>query len=203
MKTKFVILSFLLFSLIFSTKLCGQCQVHEIAQFGRLFATSGRIGQIFKPCSAGEITNINIYLSTLGEHNLWVGMPNGGLLSNFQQTFNVTDRGLQNLPLKNGFLVEEGQEYEFQIQVIPSISNNNSNLTGFQETNFGPHYLDGEFTIDGRINRFSGLNFSLAIEKKENIIPTFNQWGLLIYGLFILNLGSFILVQMEKTTKLS
>ncbi len=199
MKTKFILLSFLLFLFLFPAKIWGQCQVHEIAQFGRLFATSGRIGQTFKPCSSGEITNINIYLSTLGEHNLWIGAPNGGLLSNFQQTFNVIDRGLLNLPLKNGFPIEEGQEYEFQIQVIPSNNNNNSNLTGYQETNFGPHYPDGVFTLDGRRVGFRDLNFSLAIEKKESIIPTFSQWGLLIYGLLILNLGSFILIQMEKS----
>lgn len=117
-----------IFSVIFYSNLYGQCQIAEIAPFGRLFAAGGRIGQTFTACNDGAVTNIEVYLTSLGEHYLWLGEPNGGLLNELYLTFEVTERGLQQLTLEQGFIVRKNQSYEFQIQVDPASIT--GNLTG-------------------------------------------------------------------------
>jgi len=194
----------LLFFLNLTTINGQNCSVHGIDGGTNGFTspiTLGiRFGQTFVACQTGNIESIEIGVNT-GNYELYLGTPNGGLLPNLQQTFQVT--GPSTIPtvinLNTPFPVIAGNTYEFQFT-------NPTSLFSFQE-NMPSDYIDGFATINGvELISFIGgithdLDFDVVIAPSpiqvQAQVPTMSQWGLFVFGLLVLNVSVFFVQRRE------
>ena len=168
-----------------------------------------RNGQTFIATQDGAITSISIkgndnmgspantYASTV---NLFLDLDPGDgniIPSAVYQTFDFTNvTGTNTINLTTPFPVVSGRTYRFEFQ-IPVVANLRLDANTFAAAPNIDTYTGGVFTGNGTYNTNFDLNFSLTIVSPQNPIPTLSQWGLLIFGLLVINLGIVLIYKQE------
>lgn len=166
----------------------------------------GEDGQSFVACSSGTITAISFRTDNNntfnGTGNLWIttGVPANGLVIAalpVYQVFNISPGGtIITINLNTPFPVVAGNLYSFAFgsqtgagNFVLDVNDNAPN---------GP-YTDGLGIFNAGQFANVDLNFSITIAP-GNPIPTLSQWGLIIFGLLVLNLGLVFVYKKQLIT---
>lgn len=179
----------------------GQCSIHMIdgGNDQGTVSMNDQIGQTFLPCGEGEITSISLNFgigSQAGTYELYiapepgdgVGLPATAVAS-FTQSATLTSNTIFTFNLTTPFPVVTGTTYRFTVantggSFVP-LFQNTSDYSGGVATNFNDNYSS---TID--------LDFQLNMTTVAPI-PTMNEWGLLAFGLLVMNLGVYFVRRRE------
>lgn len=181
---------------VFGTNLGAEQNTSEIATMG------GEDGQTFTACGTGNITSISIRMDINntynGNMNLWIlnGSVPGFNSSTPYQQFMTSGTGVITIPLNTPFPVIAGNIYTVGFGAVGA--GNNPVIDAHQIAPNGP-YFDGQLILNGALFAASDLNFSVTISP-GNPIPTLSQWGLLIFGLLVLNLGLVFVYKKQLIT---
>lgn len=167
--------------------------------------SGGLIGQQFIACETGSLTAINVNIdfaaaSGIGNLDLYLVSGNGSTIVSGSplKTFTGVSEGFITLNLAEGeFEVTEGTLYAFAVGGL------NMDVVTFDDSPVGgppdPSVANGHFVFffSGGVfqeNPASDLFFSTSVSFTPPVvepIPTMSEWGLLIFGLLVLNLGVF------------
>lgn len=186
----------------------GQCTVYGTdlgTNLGASFAANfgSEDGQSFTACLSGNITSISIRTDDnntyAGSVNLWIvpGTPaNGAAFPGFPvyQTFNVAAGGnIVTINLNTPFPVVAGDVYSIGFG-RPTAG------ADFFRVNVSTvnSYFGGLALGTGGPNATADINFSVTIV--DTSIPTLSQWGLIIFGLLVLNLGLVFVYKKQLIT---
>lgn len=160
-------------------------------------------GQQFIACDTGQITSIQINTSG-GDIHLYLAAGNGATipLGTPYQIFPGQPSGLVNLPLSQPFLVDKGALYALAIGNVTEVIFDNTPI-GLPANDIDPNgRFSFEIVNNAGVQTFreipaSDLVFGVQINPIPAPIPTLSQWGLLIFGLVLLNLGLIKIHQKE------
>jgi hypothetical protein len=191
----------------------GQCTVHNRdggsinATIGGSLSANSQVGQTFMPCQTGEISSIaithsNADLGSAGTYELYIALePGSGSALPTTPVASVvlvaapTPSQVLTFNLPTPFPVTKGTSYRF------AVTNTSG---GFNIRMTTPSdYSDGN-TVNS-FNLFSptfDLDFEIQIQNATpslatTPVPTLSQWGLLIFGLLIMNLSVFFVQRRE------
>lgn len=155
-------------------------------------------GQNFLACGTGVITAVSFEIgsiTTVGNTVLTISTgstTNGG---GYTQTVNVATTGVLNIPLATPFPVIDGNQYAISLAEdgFPARFH-----MRFQRSDVIPN--SAAFSNNGTISTAVDCAFSVTITAPVVAtapIPTMSQWGLLIFGLLIMNLSIFYVHRRE------
>ncbi len=175
---------------------------------GETLLGSSLAGQQFIACETGNISNIQVstsggdidlYLVEEDGEDITYGMP--------YQTFTSQPAGLVTLALRTPFSVIEDELYALAIGNVTSVTFDSIPM-GLPEDSSIP---DGQFSFeltdsgDHIVVSASDLVFGVTIMSPPvtpitpaiPVIPSLSQWGLIILGLMMLNLGLFFICRFD------
>ena len=212
--------------LLMITSVYGQTTIQSIgfpAEQNSFFSQNNTLsntdGQIFTATQTGNIVSISIKMDTkntyIGTMRLWLGLDpghtnklDGGLV---YQTFEVAAgnvTGVITINLIVPFPIINGNIYRMEFAPMMAGVSKIDSFRGTTSTD-PASYAGGIATTNGGYNGIFGgigdnsdsedLNFSIAIATATATapIPTMSQWGLLIFGLLIMNISVFFVKRME------
>lgn len=208
LKTGFLLFGFCFLSFTTSN---AQCTIHgtDLGAEQNSSNAAGlgtELGQTFTACETGNLTEISIRVKSSntysGAVNLWLidgAAANGGVFSGLPvyQTFNVgAGDVIVKINLSTPFPVVAGNMYSLgygSTVASPGVSFDDNDTTA------PGTYTGGEYLTRTSADAARDLNFSATISPVVATapIPTMSQWGLLIFGLLILNLGVSFVKQKE------
>lgn len=163
------------------------------------------VGQQFVACETGSLAfiKLDVKFKTVagGAIDLYLVNGTGATISAGSplKTFTGLSDGMQTLNLSGGqFIVQEGERYAFALGGA-QVDQITLDMTPVGAP-ANPNLPDGLFAFAISGGTFSeqmptDLFFSVGISFTP--IPTLSQWGLLILGLLVLNLGSFVIRREE------
>ena len=171
---------------------------------GALMPMNGIIGQQFIACETGTINSITVNTSG-GDVHLYLAAGNGSTITagDIFESFPSQSGGVITLQLSKPFPVQEKMQYAFGI-MGPTMVRLDAMPTGLPANTTD---ADGLFLfgIDGGGTfsevEVSDLFFALTIEftpielasVELTSIPTMSEWGMLIFGLLVLNMALFFI----------
>lgn len=175
---------------------------------GPLLSMGGIVGQQFIACETGTIDAITINTSG-GNIDLYLTTGNGSLITSGTvfESFAAQPAGRTTLRLSKSFAVQAGTPYAFGVSGPTTIRLDNMPI-GEPGNNTDPNGLflfgidaGGTFVENRPSDLFFAINIAFtpisAISIPTISIPTISEWGLLIFGLVILNVGSFLVIKKE------
>lgn len=218
---KILYLTFL--CLLSSQFLLADCVVkNDLPTDGSIHINGGEtVGQTFKACQDGELTSLTLFFDDGGSSSLGaiedvlIKITAGDNLATAIEVAKFT-RPSQNRDLEitidfhTPFVIRNGQTYTwFLINPEDNGRSHDDIYLKYTATDPGvggvgivPHSSSSSSLIGtsaGRMNIF--FNFAINHNTVLAPIPTMSQWGLVIFGLLILNLGVVFLYQQETILK--
>lgn len=168
------------------------------------------IGQTFKACGSGKLLDIMVKIESVMSSPVVMdlkiieGIDTVGATVTLLHTQSVTvnSSGDLTFTLDTPVNLEDGKSYTFS---LIATSMNTSAIRVSSTT--GDQYSDGEVLINQNFlpSRNTDLYFRVNIAGPiidpttgSATIPTLSQWGLLIFGLLILNISVFKVIQIRK-----
>ena len=132
-----------------------------------------------------------------GDVELWLDVDPGNgttIPGASYETFTVTPAniiGVVTINLSTPFPVINGTLYRLEISPVLGLVRPDASSIDV--------YSGGDYTANGNYIVGSDLAFqaTIATPVVNNPIPTLSQWGLLIFGLLILNLSTFLVQRRE------
>ena len=169
-----------------------------------------QVGQTFTACQSGIITEISFEKMNFSilPHNphpnatLFIenGIADGGQGLNpsadYSQSISIPNgTATVSLELTTPFPVTSGQKYTFYLQTDKAVAGGFSfNSTRSDAYPDGARWFNNTESSNGWDIQFSVT----IIDRPASAIPTMSQWAIILFGTFILLLGSFAIVQVGK-----
>lgn len=168
----------------------AQCSITQLFANNTISANmSDEVAQSFKACNSGNIERLKIRIATLSMAtvNLSLKINEGGNTSGrviHTQTVPVSSTGDLTIIIDKAVSLSNGKPYTFSLTWASTGSIDFSNGAGDM-------YPDGVILINNTPS-VAGADLYFAVyQGKEIFIPTMSQWGLLIFGLLMLNMGLY------------
>lgn len=192
MKKRFLILLFITLNAPIFLK--AQCSIIQ-SQSTMTRSTIQEVGQSFTACSTGPLEKVEVMISglSMATIDLTLKIASGHNTSAniiHSQTVTVTAAGMLSIPVNTDLLLYKDGTYTFSL-----VSTNGTGNIDFA-FGIGNVYAGGNMLLDNVALSTSDLEFGVFIGSPP-FIPTMNQWGLLIFGLLVLNLSVFFAQRKE------
>ena len=165
---------------------------------------NGIIGQQFIACETGTINSVTVNTSG-GDINLYLATGDGSTIiaGDIFESFPSQSAGTITLKLSKPFHVQEQVQYAFGI-MGPAMVRLDADFTGPPANNTDP---DGLFLfgidLGGTFSEVQASDLFFALTIGFTPIPTMSEWGLLIFGLLVLNMAIFFIRRKEGISILS
>lgn len=203
------LLSFLaLLLLVFATQqLSATCTIDNTGMpQANLFPVGSSLvgtisGQSFTACESNKLVSIQIETSG-GDIDLYLVKGNSGALngSPVYQTYSNMPNGIITLTLATPLDVYSGELISFGIegpaQIRLDINPTMAPVGRVEEILF--FINGGTITPQPASDMFFKATIATPAQPAQPLIPTMSQWGLMIFGLLILNLGAIFIRQSER-----
>ncbi|MEM1124886.1 MAG: IPTL-CTERM sorting domain-containing protein [Bacteroidota bacterium] len=160
------------------------------------------IGQTFVPCEAKFLDSLEVMISNLSMAtvDLELKIAQGGTTTTgvlHTQTVRVTQAGTLTIPLSRTLTLSGGTLYTFSLVGTSGSSGDISYALGI-----GDRYQDGTALVNNTASLSADLQFKIFFSSLPvpDLIPTMSQWGLLIFGLLILNCSVWLIRRSKLAT---
>ena len=166
-------------------------------------------GQQFLACETNDLLSVQVQTVSGGTIDLYLVAGDGNAINygTPYQTFSAQPSGLVTLNLTNPFSVTSGNLYSFAIgnpvtglDVVFDMTPVGAPVNpGIPDGQHAFSYSDaGVLSLSTASDLVFGINIGVPVVVAAiSPIPTMSQWGLVIFGLLIMNLGVFFVYRIE------